>query len=103
MRQEAHARAAVVAREPEAREAERPHHLDLIERQETRGRGQQDALARAVGAHDGVDLAAPHGEVDAPQDLLVADGGPQALDLQRAHLPPSFTFTMTSPSTTETG
>ena len=38
-------------------------------------------------------------EVDAAQDLLAADGGPQALDLQRRHdAPPTWIVTV-SPST----
>src|SRR6056297_686883 len=45
----------------------------------------QRALAGAVGAHHGMDLARRHREVDALQDLLVADGGAQAADLERAH------------------
>ncbi len=45
---------------------------------------RQRGLARAVRAHDGVDLARRDREVDALEDLLAADGGPQVLDLERA-------------------
>ena len=43
---------------------------------------RQRALAGAVGAHHGVDLAARHGQIDAAEDLLAADGGAQRADLQ---------------------
>jgi hypothetical protein len=43
---------------------------------------RERALARAVRPHDGVHLARVHGEVDAVEDLLVADGGRQILDIE---------------------
>ena len=36
----------------------------------------QGRLARPVGPHQGVDLAGPHGQVDAPQDLAASPGWP---------------------------
>ncbi len=42
----------------------------------------QGALAVAVGAHDGVQFAAGHGQVDAFEDGLVADGGVQVADFE---------------------
>ncbi len=43
---------------------------------------RQGRLARAVGAHDRVDLARANRQVDPSQDLLAGHPGPQALDLQ---------------------
>src|SRR5699024_4809957 len=49
----------------------------------------EGGLAGPVGAHDGVGLARPDGEVDALEDLLGAlrglDGGVEVLDLQDRH------------------
>ena len=42
----------------------------------------QGALARAVGAHQGVDLALADRQVDPLEDLLAADGDMQVLDRQ---------------------
>jgi hypothetical protein len=36
---------------------------------------RQGALARAVGAHDGVDLAGVDGQIDALEDLVALNGG----------------------------
>ena len=46
------------------------------------------ALARAVGAHDGVDLAGADLQVDASQNLLVVDRDAQVLDPQHTFLKP---------------
>ena len=43
---------------------------------------RQRRLARAVRAHDGVDLAGADGEVDPLEDLLAGHAGPQAADLE---------------------
>ena len=45
----------------------------------------QRGLARPVRAHEGVDLAGAHGQVDAPQDGGAALGGAhvQVLDLEQ--------------------
>ena len=48
----------------------------------------QGGLARPVGAHDGVDLAALHGQVEAAQDRLAVDAGLEARDHQLAHEEP---------------
>ena len=45
----------------------------------------QRRLARAVGAHERVDLALAHGEVEPAQDLLVAGADVQVLDLEVGH------------------
>src|SRR5439155_26411987 len=58
-------------------------------------RVRQRRLARAVRAHEGVDLARGDLEVDAAQDLLAVDGDPQPGDPQRAH---AFVPTRSSPS-----
>ena len=48
----------------------------------------EGALAGAVGAHDGVDLAGPEGEGEPLHDLLVLDGHAQVVDLEeRRHHP----------------
>ena len=44
---------------------------------------RERGLARAVGAHDRVHLAAAHLEVEAAQDLAPLDTGPQAVDPKR--------------------
>src|ERR1019366_3194 len=49
----------------------------------------EGALARAVGAHDGVYLARSNFEVDPPKDLIVADLGVEVLDLQHHPTLPS--------------
>ena len=46
--------------------------------------GRQRGLAGAVRAHDGVDLAGRHRQVDALQDLLAGHRGSQPADLERA-------------------
>jgi hypothetical protein len=47
------------------------------------------ALARAVGAHDGVHLAGADIEVEPLEDLLVANGGGEVLDVQHQPTLPS--------------
>ncbi len=58
----------------------------------------QGALPRSVGPHDGVHLAAAHGEGDAAEDLPAGYAGPEILDAQlpRAH---GTTTETSSPST----
>ena len=58
---------------------------------------RQRALAGAVRTHDGVHLAARHGEVDAADDLLARDGGPQPADLQRRRHSPARSSRRSSP------
>jgi hypothetical protein len=59
---------------------------DLVARLSSQNVGER-TLARAVRAHDGVDLARPQGEVDALQDRSVTCAGAQIPDLEdrRAH------------------
>ena len=38
---------------------------------------REGALARSVGAHDGVDFAGAYGEVDTAKDFLAIDAGMQ--------------------------
>ena len=59
----------------------------------------QRALARPVGAHDGVDLAAAHGQGHPLQDLAARDAGPEPFDAQLAGAHGTTTDT-SSPSTT---
>ena len=40
----------------------------------------QRALARPVGAHDGMDLAGANLKIDTAQDLLAVDSGVKVLD-----------------------
>ena len=49
----------------------------------------QRRLARAVRAHDGVDLAGADREVDPREDLLAGHAGPQAADLEHVVISPS--------------
>jgi hypothetical protein len=60
---------------------------------------RQRRLARSVRAHDDVDLAAAHDQIDAPQDLAAVDAGAQAVDDQ---LGSHGARTTTRPSTTTT-
>ena len=46
----------------------------------------QGALAGAVLAHDGVDLAGVDGQVDAAEDFLVVDAGVQVFDFEHHSL-----------------
>src|SRR5215207_4139096 len=46
----------------------------------------QGGLARAVGTHEGVDLAPVHGEVHAPEDLLVGGLDVEVADLEICHV-----------------
>src|SRR6185436_12894554 len=46
------------------------------------------ALARAIGAHDGVDLAGPDVEIDPAEDLLARRARMKVSDLQHGHLYP---------------
>src|SRR6266581_4425384 len=48
---------------------------------------REGALARPVGAHDGVHLARPDLEIDAAEDLLAADVGVQVLHAQHGLRP----------------
>src|SRR5207245_8606506 len=45
----------------------------------------QRALARAIGAHDGVDLAGVDSQVDAFEDFVSTDSYVQILDFQQTH------------------
>ncbi len=83
-----------------------PEQLDAVEGDRTPGdvvagpahdHVGQRRLARPVRPHDGVDLAAGHRQVDAPQDVLTADSGPKAGHLKHAHFGTSTTTW--SPST----
>src|SRR5690606_37018244 len=61
----------------------------------------QGGLAGPVGAHDGVHLAALHGEVDAGEDRLAVDAGLEAGDHELAHVEAS-TLTSTDTSSPST-
>jgi hypothetical protein len=45
-------------------------------------------LARPVRAHDGMDLAGVHGEVEAVQDFAILDLNPEILDFKQGHFEP---------------
>ena len=63
----------------------------------------QGRLARAVGAHHGVDLAAAHDQIDALEDLPAGHLGAEAFDAQLAHeRAATDTSTNTSSPTTRT-
>src|SRR5690606_30084030 len=47
---------------------------------------REGGLARAVRAHEGVDLALVHGQVEALEDLLVPGAHVQVLDLEFSHV-----------------
>ena len=55
---------------------------DLVGRVAEQGVGQ-GRLARAVGAHEGVELALADDQVDPAQDLGAVDGHVQVLDLEK--------------------
>ena len=85
-------------------------HVDVVEEHGAAGDGVagpthdhvgQGRLPGAVRAHDGVDLAAAHDQIDPLEDLPACHLGPEALDAQLAH-ERAATVTSTSTSSPST-